>query len=109
MKKIWLGVAVVVVAAGIFWVTTSTKDKPVTAQAPNGNTAIVEIAIPETLSANAEIGKTAYDAKCAACHAPSAVGQTGVAPPLVHIIYEPSHHGDEAFQRAVAMGVREHH
>ena len=109
MKKIWLGVAVVVVAAGIFWVTTSTEDKPVTAQASNGSTAIVEIAIPETLSASAEIGKTAYDAKCVACHAPSGVGQMNVAPPLVHIIYEPSHHGDEAFQRAVAMGVRAHH
>ena len=23
--------------------------------------------------------------------------------------YEPSHHGDESFQRAVAMGVRAHH
>jgi hypothetical protein len=39
----------------------------------------------------------------------NAAGQDGVAPPLVHIIYEPSHHGDESFQRAVAMGVRGHH
>jgi hypothetical protein len=28
---------------------------------------------------------------------------------LVHIIYEPSHHGDESFQRAAAMGVQGHH
>jgi hypothetical protein len=27
----------------------------------------------------------------------------------VHKIYEPSHHGNESFQRAVAMGVRAHH
>ena len=33
----------------------------------------------------------------------------GVAPPLIHKIYEPSHHGDESFQRAVAVGVRAHH
>ncbi len=32
-----------------------------------------------------------------------------MAPPLVHKIYEPSHHGDEAFQRAVADGVNGHH
>ena len=25
------------------------------------------------------------------------------------MIYEPSHHGDEAFQRAAAVGVRGHH
>ena len=37
------------------------------------------------------------------------VGQEGLAPPLVHNIYEPGHHGDEAFQRAVAVGVRRHH
>ena len=32
-----------------------------------------------------------------------------MAPPLVHKIYEPSHHGDEAFYRAVSNGVRSHH
>ena len=37
------------------------------------------------------------------------MGQQGIAPPLVHKIYEPSHHGDESFQIAVAMGVRSHH
>ena len=37
------------------------------------------------------------------------MGQEEVAPPLVHIIYEPGHHGDESFQRAVALGVRAHH
>ena len=33
----------------------------------------------------------------------------GVAPPLIHKIYEPSHHADEAFQRAAANGVLAHH
>ncbi|WP_342743574.1 cytochrome c [Planktotalea arctica] len=46
---------------------------------------------------------------CAACHGVNAVGQNGVAPPLVHKIYKPSHHGDESFQRAAAQGVRAHH
>lgn len=71
--------------------------------------AIVEVAIPESFSANAQVGKAAFEAVCASCHGVNAVGAVDVAPPLVHVIYEPSHHGDEAFQRAVANGVRAHH
>lgn len=71
--------------------------------------ALANVLLPETLSQNAQIGQLAFEAKCAACHGLNAAGQDGVAPPLVHIIYEPSHHGDEAFQRAAAMGVRGHH
>ena len=70
---------------------------------------IVKIEIPGQLSEIAMLGKQAFDIKCASCHAENAVGQHGVAPPLVHKIYEPNHHGDESFQLAVAMGVRAHH
>ena len=70
---------------------------------------IVEVALPAELSANAEIGKLAFEAKCAACHGANAAGQNGVAPPLVHKIYEPSHHSDMAFVMAVQNGVRSHH
>ena len=73
------------------------------------NESMVTISLPATLSDNAKIGQTAFYAKCSSCHGANAVGQQGIAPPLVHKIYEPSHHGDEAFQRAVAMGVRMHH
>ena len=80
------------------------------AQAPSEPaSAIVKIVIPEALSANAQIGKTAFEAKCADCHGINAVGLTDVAPPLVHKVYEPSHHADESFQRAVSLGVRQHH
>ena len=65
--------------------------------------------MPSTLSDSAQIGKRAFEAKCVACHGVNAAGQVGVAPPLVHKIYEPSHHGDESFQRAVSLGVRAHH
>ena len=71
--------------------------------------ALVKIEIPAELSGLAIIGKRGFDKNCAACHGEHAVVQDGVAPPLVHKIYEPSHHGDESFQRAVAMGVRAHH
>ena len=43
---------------------------------------------------------------------PTVYGATGteeIAPPLFHKIYEPSHHADESFQRAVSLGVRAHH
>jgi len=71
--------------------------------------ALVQIEIPSELSGLATIGKRGFDKNCAACHGENAAGKDGVAPPLVHKIYEPSHHGDESFQRAVAMGVRAHH
>lgn len=70
---------------------------------------LVEVALPETLSPDAQIGKRAFDATCAACHGANAAGRDGFGPPLVHIIYEPSHHGDMAFLYAVQRGVQAHH
>ena len=67
------------------------------------------VLLPDTLSHNAQIGKLAFEAKCTSCHGTNAAGRDGVAPTLVHIIYESNHHGDESFQRAVAMGVQAHH
>jgi mono/diheme cytochrome c family protein len=55
-----------------------------------------------------QLGETKFSAHCAACHGPRAVG-TAQGPPLVHKIYEPSHHADVAFQRAALNGVRAHH
>lgn len=70
---------------------------------------IVAVALPAKLTAKAQTGKDIFEANCAACHGQNAAGQKGVAPPLIHKIYEPSHHGDESFQRAIALGVRAHH
>jgi mono/diheme cytochrome c family protein len=53
-------------------------------------------------------GRALFETHCAACHGVAGVG-TDQGPPLVHRIYEPSHHGDAAFQLAVARGVRAHH
>ncbi len=65
--------------------------------------------VPAAFSVQAQLGQKVYDANCASCHGRNAAGQDGVAPPLVHVIYEPGHHGDESFQRAIARGVRAHH
>lgn len=70
--------------------------------------ALVAVNVPE-LSTAAEQGQATFQANCAACHGVNASGQDGVAPPLVHIIYEPNHHGDASFYRAVQQGVRAHH
>ncbi|MBI2241467.1 MAG: cytochrome c [Magnetospirillum gryphiswaldense] len=60
------------------------------------------------LSRTAVAGKRAFDATCAECHGASGSG-TDKAPPLIHRIYNPGHHGDESFFRAVQNGVRRHH
>ena len=67
----------------------------------------VSVKVPN-LSSLALSGKSAFDANCAACHGPNASG-TDHGPPLVHDIYNPGHHADEAFYRAAQRGVRRHH
>ncbi len=69
---------------------------------------LVDVIVPE-LSAAAQVGKKQFEVSCVACHGANAAGQEGVAPPLVHIIYEPNHHGDQSFYQAVRHGVRAHH
>ena len=71
--------------------------------------ALVEVALPVNLTDKEQIGARAFDAKCANCHGDNAAGRDGMGPPLVHIIYEPNHHGDQAFHLAVMNGVRGHH
>lgn len=58
--------------------------------------------------AGLERGRGLFDRHCAECHGPMALG-TDHGPPLVHSVYRPSHHGDEAFQLAVSQGVKAHH
>lgn len=69
---------------------------------------LADVIVPE-LSVSAEEGRIAYEANCATCHGVNAAGQDGIAPPLVHKIYEPNHHGDSAFLVAARNGVRAHH
>lgn len=69
---------------------------------------IVEVTLPE-LTGNAVIGEKVFTAKCAACHGEAGAGNSEKGPPLIHKIYEPSHHGDMAFLVAALNGVRQHH
>ena len=102
MQKYFIWIILLAIAAIGGWVLLTPA--PVEeAAAP-----LASVVVPE-LAGNALVGKQIFDAKCAACHGPDAAGQDGVAPPLVHRIYEPSHHGDVAFLLAVRNGVRPHH
>jgi mono/diheme cytochrome c family protein len=85
------------------------EDPPATAQAPAQGGAMVDVAMPDELSETARIGRRVFAAKCAACHGAHGGGVRGKGPPLIHEIYESSHHGDRAFLLAARNGVRAHH
>ena len=53
-------------------------------------------------------GAPLFAENCARCHGDAADG-TNMGPPLVHILYEPGHHPDFSFYRAVSTGVIAHH
>ncbi|MEM9580022.1 MAG: cytochrome c [Pseudomonadota bacterium] len=105
---ILLGAGVVAAATAYsltqFTTSTDTAQPPAT---PEGS-AMVQITLPP-IEGNAAIGQQIFEAACSRCHGVNGVGNTTAGPPLIHKIYEPSHHADEAFQRAVATGVRSHH
>jgi mono/diheme cytochrome c family protein len=114
----WIGVATLSVAVvGVGAVLLSTSD-------PVENSAIEDIAAGQAapfaaasagsalllveLSPTAETGRVAFADNCAGCHGSNGVG-TDQGPPLIHIIYEPSHHSDTAFVLAARNGSRAHH
>lgn len=67
----------------------------------------VAVKVPE-LSRTAQRGQQVYNTSCSSCHGEDAAGSKA-GPPLVHDIYNPGHHGDESFYRAVKNGVKQHH
>lgn len=74
---------------------------------PSEKEVSVAVTIPE-LSPTAVKGETYYDKSCISCHGDNASG-TKTGPPLIHDVYNPGHHGDEAFYRAATLGVKQHH
>ena len=96
-------IAALAIVAGVGWLLLQPAGEKVTSGPP-----MVAVAVPD-LTAYEIGGNTLFEANCAVCHGRNAAGQDGVAPPLVHKIYEPNHHADESFQIAVARGVRSHH
>jgi mono/diheme cytochrome c family protein len=98
----------VVVIAGIFVIVNRFNNPGGGGASSTKPGLIVAVTEPETYSALARDGKTLFDQNCAACHGANASG-TDTGPPLVHDIYNPGHHADEAFVLAARNGVRAHH
>ena len=70
---------------------------------------IADVLVPDQISELGLLGKNISELKCKSCHGINAAGRHKIGPPLVHKIYEPSHHSDQSFYRAVALGVKSHH
>lgn len=116
MNKALIGAVTVtlVAAGGWFWTQGPRPVAPAVAATPGAasqtaGAPLAEVIVPAAFSPLARQGETYFNAVCASCHGTNAAGQDGVAPPLVHRIYEPSHHGDMAFVLAARNGVRAHH
>ncbi|MEH6627847.1 MAG: c-type cytochrome [Motiliproteus sp.] len=60
------------------------------------------------LSSRAAAGQKVFNQKCGSCHGLNSEG-TRAGPPLIHDIYNPGHHGNGSFSRAVTQGVQQHH
>lgn len=85
-------VVVGLIGSGAWWIVRMTADA---------------VVIPE-FSAKAKAGARLFAENCAICHGENATG-TDQGPPLLHKVYEPGHHPDRLFQRAVTHGVMSHH
>ncbi|MDP6591423.1 MAG: cytochrome c [Alphaproteobacteria bacterium] len=67
----------------------------------------IAVKLPE-LTPEAQAGAQTFIKNCSQCHGMIG-GGTDKGPPLIHRIYEPNHHGDFAFFRAVQQGTPAHH
>jgi mono/diheme cytochrome c family protein len=78
-----------------------------TEDADSADEPMVKVTVPQ-LSGAAIAGEKPFNDNCLACHGANA-GGTKKGPPLIHRLYEPSHHPDAAFRRAAKYGVQAHH
>ncbi len=96
-------VGLIAIIGGVWLYLSGQNQAKKTAGSP-----MVTVKVPD-ISGIAEEGRTLFNANCSSCHGINAAGNDGAGPPLVHKIYEPGHHGDEAIRRAVKLGTQQHH
>lgn len=89
-----------VLLGGISVTVTKLTMKPSSETAHN-------VTVPK-LSLSAVQGERIYNNSCISCHGENGAGSES-GPPLVHDIYNPGHHDDPSFYRAVKNGVQRHH
>ncbi|MFT4774368.1 MAG: mono/diheme cytochrome c family protein [Candidatus Azotimanducaceae bacterium] len=58
--------------------------------------------------ASSGVGADLYQSNCASCHGADLQG-TDKGPSHLSIVYEPNHHGDDAFRSAILQGAQQHH
>lgn len=83
--------------------TTGLRPHPESAAAAGPSQATLE-----KITRKGMAGKPVYERSCASCHGAAGQGSKQ-GPPLVHKTYNPGHHADEAFRRAIRSGVKQHH
>ena len=105
MRTVLLAAIAAIATGGAWWLWGQSDNA---SRAEEGE-ALAIVTMPASLSPEAKAGQQVFAASCASCHGTDAEGRAGIAPPLVHKIYEPSHHGDVAFVLAARNGVRAHH
>lgn len=105
-----IAIATVAVALGVYGYSQTGQAKSGAGpfSSPAAIKGPIEIALPEALGGMAALGQPVFEKNCATCHGANGTGSEN-GPPLVHVIYEPNHHGDGSFYMAVAKGVRAHH
>ena len=105
MKKRQRTVLLVVIAWAAFGVVAALV---IVSRSTEEDTGVTVQVTPAALSDEAKQGEVVFNANCMECHGPNAAG-TKLGPPLIHDIYNPGHHSDQAFYLAAATGVRAHH
>ncbi len=94
-----LGAALVVVGVVTQGINTDSAATPIVPPSES---------VLKTLSSAALAGRQPFERSCAECHGGAGQG-TKQGPPLVNSIYNPGHHADESFYRAIHSGVQQHH
>lgn len=95
-------------AGFLCWFVIGCSENGTSAKESSAPTSIAQISVEKDLPTEFKSGEEKFNAFCSLCHGAQGTG-SAQGPPLVHKIYEPSHHADFAFQRAAAQGVKAHH
>ena len=109
MKSINIGVLLCLITIAVTSFFVLLQNVKVTATELKVGDPIANVLVPDQISDLGLLGKNIFELKCQSCHGINAAGRHEMGPPLVHKIYEPSHHSDQSFYRAVALGVKSHH
>ena len=109
MKSVNIGILLCLLTVATASFLVFSKNTTDTAAKLQVGEPIESVLVPDQISDLGLLGKNIFDLKCQSCHGINAAGRHEIGPPLVHKIYEPSHHSDQSFYRAVALGVKSHH